>query len=281
MTTRFSSVAPPAAFFTALLATAPASAGGFGSSRAIDFDTGRSPIRKAVDLDVDRDERRDAAAISGGDVIVLTGPASSSYSSALGFDRARSLCVVDGRGERDDRLAVAHARGLTLASRDASNAEEFEADLDAIGGMGWAEARSLTAIDVDGDGDEDLVGLDSQGLRLLSARQSADGSFQPDGEALLGLELKRLFAAPWGHGLPTVGGIVRSGGQDLILVFTLDGWVVDMLPFAGRVDDVVSIEGPGGQDGLAALVDGSLVVVWAGEGAEAPVDYDWLGPSAL
>ncbi|MEM1452080.1 MAG: hypothetical protein AAF957_12655 [Planctomycetota bacterium] len=265
----------------AVVAADPAGAGDTYLVECSAAEAVAGPIRSTVALHADADGRLDVAALVGGDVVVLTGPARHAYSEALGLTGASSLAVLDRADAASARLVVACDLGLVTIERNPALPSVFAAVVTEVGDAStWSGARSLVALDLDGDGDVDVAGLDATGTNLLTAHRNADGSFQPAVSVHLGLESSHLVAAPWGLGEMTLAASmdVPGSSSDVVALLGTDGSVLASFAADGAVDDLESLRD---SHGLVALVDGQVRVLRPGGVAEAPAPVDGLAPTAL
>lgn len=286
MTTRFQSVAPPAVLFTALVA-APSAAlalSGSGTTLHVECDAVQAltgSIGQSLALHADVDGRRDVATIVGDDVVILMGPDPHQYSQALGLSEVSAIAKLPGA--TCDSLLVAHQGGLVKVDRDGSDLRSFKPVLTQIGGVGWDGARSLVVVDIDGDSDLDVVGLDKHGVSVLVAESLGDGTFVAQPPLLLASEHDHLTPAPWGHTQVTFAAVASSAGvpDDSVVVFDLSGTSVASYVPGGEVTGLADLSGGTGGLGLAALAGDDVRVVRPVTGMEAPLDVSSLAPTAL
>lgn len=129
------------------------------------------PATRTVACDLDGDFLREVVVIQGGELFAALGPGLSrlpitlTLGSGTPNDIARFQLPPDGFGTRLDLLACAHTGGVTVGSFDEFGAATTVAHLTG----GWVNARRIAAIDTDGDGIDELVGLDAAGDTVLVA----------------------------------------------------------------------------------------------------------------
>jgi len=241
-------------------------------------------IGRTVALPTDLDGRLDVAAIVGDDIVVLTGPDPCQYSVALGMSGVTAMGTLPNEGGGPDRLLVAHSAGLSMVQRDPADPRGFTPLFSNVGGSAWIGARSVLAMDVDGDGDLDVVALDATGSNLLSLAQASDGTFSVQAPVALGVELSHLVEAPWGLSVPTLAASMTMAGvgDDSLVIIGVGGVLHASYTPGGAIDDIVHLtDEVNGAVGVAALSGGGLTVLRPNGVVEATLPMDALAPTSL
>ena len=239
-------------------------------------------IRRTVVLHTDGDGRKDIIAQVDGELIWMAGPDPLQCSSTVGIDGVTSFAVLPYEGSLMSALIVTHGGGAEFVTRDLNMTRVFSPVRTPIGSADWAGARSVVTLDVDGDGDKDVLGLNADGTHLLRLDQTAHGAFVEQFAVDLGAELSELRAIRWTGGSEALAGIFH-GSVNSACVLAPDGTLYLAHPFTQPIDDLAAItdaHAPG-TDGLVVLSGGALTVLRPGGVIEFPVDVAPIAPTSM
>ncbi|MBL8840927.1 MAG: hypothetical protein JNL90_05280 [Planctomycetes bacterium] len=137
----------------------------------LDSIAGNGPATRTIACDLDGDYLREIVVVQGGSLFAALGPSLArmpitlSVGSGTPIDAARLQALPDEFGDRRDLLACAHTAGVTIATFDGSGTPTVVAELTGA----WVNARRIASIDTDGDGTDELVGLNAAGNTVLIA----------------------------------------------------------------------------------------------------------------
>ncbi len=203
----------------------------------VDPQLGSASFGRMVNGDFTGDAIPDAALQRGGSIVYVLGVGVYSVTDALpGSFNDLAVYEVDA-SSGPDCLATVDASGLKLWGFDPDPfADEF-------GGTAWAGATHVRAADLDGDGDQDIVGVASDGVSILRLIRNASGSPAPFTAAA-------AFTAPAIIVDVSPAQWDGSGGAEVLLLTEAGLYVFDDGP---AVTLVVSIASPDTAGGLATL----------------------------
>ena len=284
----FASCLPP------LLATAvaPAALADFGKSdpglalpvHCIEIAAASGAIGTPIALHFDRDGRLDVLVPVGGQLFFVSGPDPQQFSASLDLSGVTAFTAVERPNSWIEEAVAATADGLRFVHRDLENESSFSVITTKQGTAAWARARSLAAVDLDDDGDIDIVGLSSHGRSLLKLERTGPGTWSELPVQPLPVELVSLEPLSWGTGQAAFVGVnVDSGNtDDALVVVHSDGSLVALLTPGGRIDDVVVMAGRSiGTDSIAARIGDEIRVVRAGGAMEPAVDLSHISPTGM
>lgn len=236
----------------------------------------------AVPCCFDGDGRLDVLGLVGEDLFLTSGPDPRQYGVSLGLDGVTSFTVVPmDSGRRQGALASVPG-GLLYVVRDDTVGGALFRQV-PVAGPAWASARAMVAVDLDGDGDLDVAGLDATGTSLLTLERRGPALWQERPAVALGVEVDGLHALRWTSQRPEFATVVRdpAGQDDSILVVDAQGVLVSLRTPGGTVDDLDVLVHGAGLDRLAVLSGTRVTVLRAGGVQEPPVDLLDCAPSAM
>lgn len=239
-------------------------------------------IGRTVAFHTDGDGRLDLIAKVSDELIWVTAPDPLQHSSTLGLHGVTAFTPLERVHSTIGALIVAHGGGVEYIVRDLDQRRVFSPIRTPLGGAGWVNARSLVAMDVDGDGDADILGLSADGTQLLRMDQVSPEAFVEQPAVDLGVELDELRAIQWGASGSALAAILRST-SDSACVIGADGTLLRAESFGGAIDDIVVVDDAhaAGEDGLAVLSAGSVTLLRPGMAAEAPVNVSPVAPTSM
>lgn len=203
---------------------------------------GSGPFGRCVDLRVDAGDVPDAVVLDGGQAIVLLDPDRHWAPQTLSV-AANDVDRVGGVGPQgSDGLALVGPSGLWMVRFDAG-LQQFTYELLAAGP--WDGATLVRAVDLDGDGLQDLLGVAADGTSLLTMTAlDAAGGFQAGPSLESSWSVRDVVPVQWD----------ADAGLELGV---LSDWGVEVLGESGQVLDAWPAILPGGaiarlaQEGLA------------------------------
>ncbi|MEO0661771.1 MAG: hypothetical protein AAFZ87_09555, partial [Planctomycetota bacterium] len=207
------------------------------------------------------------------------------YSMICGLQGVTSFDGLRLDGSWVHGAVAADAEGLRFVHRTGMTTGSLVVDSAPIAGATWARARSLVAVDLDGDGDEDIVGLDATGTQLLQLTNAGFGvtesvTWVPAPPIDLGMELAGLDVADLA-GLPAFVGLVPDAAGDAVAAFDADGELLLLASVGGRAADLTVLRDGTGDDSFALLIGARVTVMDAAGQLEPGVELGLDAPTAI
>lgn len=208
-----------------------------------------SGFGRLVLADLDGDPDPDAVVLAGGLAAVLRGVAHEHAPEPVLYPNAPTslhvgdvACLPDGGPQGSDALLLTEARGLLLLTWQAGSL--FDPELLAAGP--WREVDRLEVVDLDGDGDLDVLGL-TAGRHVVVSLLRGAGGFAPGPGWIEAETLLAVVPIDWEEGGARELALLTEQG---LIVRDLAGDPVDGFPWpasAGRLARLRAPDAVGGE----------------------------------
>ena len=228
-------------------------------------------IGSACALHFDADHRMDVLVRVGGDLVYLSAPDSLQFSMICRLTGVTAYAPMELEDSWVNGAAFADAEGLHFVERTDLKDDSFDSTSASIGGAAWAGARALLALDLNGDKNSDVVGLDATGTQLLTTLNLGGGTWAMQPSVALGVELSSLAHVQLG-GVSGFAGVAPDPGTGADAVVCIDpsGMPLLVASVGGSIDGFAVIRDEGASDDSFALLLGDRVTVMDAGGAIEP-----------
>lgn len=252
------------------------------SCAAVGATTGSIGTPTAVHFDPDN--RLDVLVPVGDDLYYVTAPDPQQFSASLNLSGVTAYTTIDRPSSWIQEAVAATPQGLEFVRRDLLDEFRFRLARQTRGTTVWSGARALVTVDVDGDGDRDIVGLSQDGLALLTLERTAPDAWLEHAPRALSTELLSLLEVDWGIGSVAFVGVSRDATvpDDALVFVQTDGATFSMITPGGAIDEAIVLRQTApGADSLAIRVGSNITVVRASGVFEAAVDLSHIAPSGM
>lgn len=166
-----------------------------GRQISVPWTPSQGPFGRSVPLSLSGNRIPDVVVLAGQTPYVLADADPRDAKVQLPFTALDLDALPGAAPDGADAIASVGAQGLRLHWLDVAGASFAGATLDA---GAWADARLVRALEVDGDGLCDLVGIDGDGHSLLVLRAQGPAlSFAPLASGTAGANVRDLCGAQW------------------------------------------------------------------------------------